>query len=420
MAFFGLSDITIAKEDNRRGPLAALFAGSTSNTFRYPLDIGNYDKAHYMIINILRQKNTQYKGLGVEQNNVNRIGEISQATPGIQSTSFASKINGAIDNAINNFTSGKTLFGKNIATNFGGPIKQKAAVDVDQNSYIDSVKNIENQSLIQTTEQTDETVVLYMPDTLQYTFAQSYSEAALGDELGGKIAVAGKSVLEDMSKGLDIKSAAEKGIKGPAATAAIQKAFEIAGTGGGKIPGIGQNSAKAAAFLTLGGVNNPMLEMLYSSPAFRQFTFEFMFYPRDEREALEVQNILERLRFHQAPEIDGGSGGLLLIPPSEFELSFYYGGRPNPNLPGIGRCVLTNISVNYAPNGWSAYEMFGENDPRLGRTGMPTAIQLTLEFKETVILTKASMIRGNGGYKGSQSVGDKLQNLSSTMFGGKK
>jgi hypothetical protein len=30
------------------------------------------------------------------------------------------------------------------------------------------------------------------------------------------------------------------------------------------------------------------------------------------------------------------------------------------------------------------------------------------------------MIRGNGGYKGSQSVGDKLQNLSSTMFGGKK
>jgi hypothetical protein len=150
-----------------------------------------------------------------------------------------------------------------------------------------------------------------------------------------------------------------------------------------------------------------MLELLYSSPAFRSFSFEFMFYPRDEREALEVQNILERLRFHQAPELDGGSAGLLLIPPSEFELSFYYGGRPNPNLPAIGRCVLQNISVNYAPNGWSAYEMFGENDPRLGRTGMPTAIQLTLEFKETVILTKKSMTRGDGGYKGTQSIGNK-------------
>lgn len=414
MAFFGLSDITIAKEDNRRGPLAPLYTGDTSNTFRYPIDIGNYDKAHYMVINILQQKNSQYKGLGVQQNSVGQIGQFSSAIPGQQNTSFASKINGAIDNAVNKLTSGKTLFGKSIATNFGGPSKQRAAVDVDQNSYIDSVKNIENQSLIQTTEVTNETVVLYMPDTLQYTFAQSYSEAALGDELGGKIAVAGKSILEDLKNGLDPKAAAEKGLKGPAATAAIQKGFEAAGSA------IGQGSAKAAAFLTLGGVNNPMLEMLYSSPAFRQFTFEFMFYPRDEREALEVQNILERLRFHQAPEIDGGSGGLLLIPPSEFEIGFYYGGRPNPNLPGIGRCVLTNISVNYAPNGWSAYEMFGENDPRLGRTGMPTAIQLTLDFKETVILTKASMIRGSGGYKGSQSVGDKLQNMSSSMFGGKK
>jgi len=411
MAFFGLSDITISKEDNRSGPLAVLYEGDTTNTFRYPIDIGNYDKAHYMIINAFKQKNSQYQG--VQQNNVNKIGAITQATPGQQSTSFASKINGAIDNAVNSLTSGKTLFGKSIATNFGGPVKQKAAVDIDQNSYIKSVQSIENQSLIQTTEVTNETIVLYMPDTLQYTFAQSYSEAALGDELGGKIAKAGESILQDLKNGLDPKAAAEKGLKGPAATAAIQKGFEAAGSI------VGQNSAKAASFLALGGVNNPMLELLYSSPSFRQFTFEFMFYPRDEKEALEVQNILERLRFHQAPELDGGSGGLLLIPPSEFELSFYYGGRPNPNLPGIGRCVLTNISVNYAPNGWSAYEMFGETAPLLGRTGMPTAIQLTLEFKETVILTKKSMVRGDGSYKSSQSVGDKAQTIFNNLTGKK-
>lgn len=400
MAFFGLSDITIAQEDNRRGPLAPLFSsdgrfGGTGNTFRYPLDIGNYDKAHYMIINILKQKNSQYQG--VQQNSINRIPEFKATSSISKSPSFASKINSAIDNAVNNFTSGKTLFGKSIATNFGGPIKQQAAVDIDQNSYINSVQSIENESLIKTTVETDETIVMYMPDTLQYTFAQGYNDAALGDELGGKIAVAGKSLLQDMNSGMDIGGIAKSQMKGPAATAAVQMGIE-------KIVGkLGQNSAKAAAFLALGGVNNPMLELLYSSPSFRQFSFEFMFYPRDEKEALEVQNILERLRFHQAPELDGGSGGLLLIPPSEFELSFYYGGRPNPNLPGIGRCVLTNMSVNYAPNGWTAYEMFGENDPRLGRTGMPTAIQLTLEFKETVILTKKSMVRGEGGYKASES-----------------
>jgi hypothetical protein len=50
--------------------------------------------------------------------------------------------------------------------------------------------------------------------------------------------------------------------------------------------------------------------------------------------------------------------------------------------------VLTTIDVNYAPNGFSAYEVPGENSPALGRTGMPVAIQLTLQFQETTFLTK--------------------------------
>ena len=35
-----------------------------------------------------------------------------------------------------------------------------------------------------------------------------------------------------------------------------------------------------------------------------------------------------------------------------------------------------------------AYEVTGENKPALGRTGMPVAIQLALQFKETTFLTK--------------------------------
>ena len=50
MAFFGLSDITFTKDENRKGPLGPLFEGTTNNTFRYPIVIGNYDKGHYMII----------------------------------------------------------------------------------------------------------------------------------------------------------------------------------------------------------------------------------------------------------------------------------------------------------------------------------------------------------------------------------
>jgi hypothetical protein len=41
--------------------------------------------------------------------------------------------------------------------------------------------------------------------------------------------------------------------------------------------------------------------------------------------------------------------------------------------------------------------MPGENAPKLGRTGMPTAIQMTLDFKETSFLTKKS-------FRGQQKV----------------
>jgi len=130
-----------------------------------------------------------------------------------------------------------------------------------------------------------------------------------------------------------------------------------------------------------------MLELIYKSPSFRTFQFDFSFYPRDEREALEVQKIIERLRFHQAPELVQDAQGFL-IPPSQFDIKFYYGGVQNPNIPPMTTSVLTNIDVNYAPNGWSAFEVPGENQPSLGRTGMPVAIQLTLQFQETTYLTK--------------------------------
>jgi hypothetical protein len=48
---------------------------------------------------------------------------------------------------------------------------------------------------------------------------------------------------------------------------------------------------------------------------------------------------------------------------------------------------LKSIQVNYAPNGFSAYEVPGQNATR-GGTGMPVAIQVSLQFQETTYLTK--------------------------------
>jgi hypothetical protein len=381
MALFGLSDITISQEKKTRGPLAPLFTDEygTSNTFRYPLDIGNYDKAHYMVIHIFQQNKSVIKG--IERNNnlptgidiQTKMNNLAATTAQNFKQQFSSVINNKIDgafNSINNAVGGRLNFFKASGPSFDSAAK---AQSTSNKSYIDSVANIQNESLFKNqTTRTKDSIVLYMPDTVQFSSTQGYENLDLGG-LAGQAGKIGASILkgEEVNVGGAVVAAA--------VNAGIKKLGELSNSG---------DAAKAAAFLATGGIVNPQLELLYTAPNFRSFNYEFMFYPRSEQEALEVQNIIERLRFHQAPELDKSTANVLLIPPSEFEIMFFYNGRKNPNIPNMTRCVLESIDVNYAPNGWSAYEMPGESSPAIGRTGMPTAIQLTLGFKETQFLTK--------------------------------
>ena len=116
-----------------------------------------------------------------------------------------------------------------------------------------------------------------------------------------------------------------------------------------------------------------------------------MFYPRSQREAREVIDIIEMFKYHQAPELLNGTYGRFLVPPSEFDIQFMYNGQENENIPKVSTCVLTNVDINYAPTGtFAAYETADSNSPTKGGTGMPVGIGLDLSFTETEIITKNS------------------------------
>jgi hypothetical protein len=85
-----------------------------------------------------------------------------------------------------------------------------------------------------------------------------------------------------------------------------------------------------------------------------------------------------------------------MYPPSEFDISFYYNGTINPNIPKISTCVLTNIDTDYTPNGFAAYESYNDPTPRIGRTGMPVGVRMSLTFKETEYLTKNNPLIDGG------------------------
>jgi hypothetical protein len=246
-----------------------------------------------------------------------------------------------------------------------------------------------------------------MPDTLNFIHNQQYSEAGLGKS-GLSLALAGGASIVDAIKNSpnDVKGMLSS--LGRNATPFINAAV-------GLLAERGDLTRTGFAAVT-GTVLNPMLEMLFTSPAFREFRFDFMLYARNEEEGQEIHRILDRLKYHQAPEFNTATNGFLMVPPSEFDIKFYYNGKENPNIPKISTCVLNSIDIDYAPNGFSAYEVPKVNVPSVGGTGMPVAIRLSLNFKETEYLTKANYgksssstpgeLRTRAEIEASRSLGD--------------
>jgi len=361
-----ISDISVKAGSQPGGPLGALSKSFyETGTFRYPIDLGASDKNHYMMIQILEQRNTQFStGASLQTN----IGAKFGADAGVA----------AITKPLVDFVESAASAVKNLFS------FQQPSLSVEGFPAVNTVVADATKGSIRATTRIKNSIALYMPNTLNFDYAQGYSNASLLDSTLGKslavVGAAGSSVVDAISKG-------EFGDALKNASPFVAKFLSEKFAGGGS----GQILFTAAT----GTVQNPLMEVIYTAPEFRRFQFDFMFYPRSEREATEVQEIISTLRFHQAPEAQQSTNGFFLIPPSEFDIDFYYNGKVNPNIPQIGICVLKSMQVNYAPNGFSAYEVAGQG-AKLGGTGMPVAIQLTLSFEETEIRTKASYDKEEG------------------------
>jgi hypothetical protein len=146
-----------------------------------------------------------------------------------------------------------------------------------------------------------------------------------------------------------------------------------------------KNDAAKVALNRMGYVFNPQEQVLFEGIDFRTFNMSFTLTPYSAAEANEIKNIIRAFRRNAAPTIASGGAGFFFIPPSVFDITFEYNGAPNPNINKVKRSVLTDVTVNYAPNGtWSTH-----ND------GSPVQTNLTLSFKEIELVDRAAV---EGGY----------------------
>jgi len=296
------------------------------------------------------------------------------------------------------FTSGEIVGAAGIAGAFGGANVARSAIGISGTDVIKKVTGIDPSKIfgLETTanfttgalvtgaaitalggvankyKRMESAIALHVPTDLGIRYSANWSET----DMAGMIAAA--TISESIS------NAAGELVKSNIS----QSATDIGNAGGAGInyfvgrglqtQGIGEFVGKVS-----GTAANPKKEQLFRNVDFRTFSFSYQFFPRSKEEAQKVQAIIKTFKLHMHPEFKDASNFLYTYP-SEFDIYYYQNGQENMNIHRHTSCVLTDMSVSYTPMGiLSTFE-----------DGMPTQINVQLQFKELALLHKKAIADG--------------------------
>ena len=221
---------------------------------------------------------------------------------------------------------------------------------------------------------TTTTIDLYMPSSIQTAYQSDWKSSELG--ISGQILDAFSGLWNSQSIG-DATSSVGKYL-------ADNLGQSTARTLAGVVQGVTAMSPKDAVEMYTSTTENPYMEVLFSGVPNRTFSFDFKFVPRNLKEQQIVKKIVHEFAFHRAPEFKSDSNTVYMLYPSEFDIEFIHKDKLNPWLYKMSTCALTNVSVNYSPEGqYASHE-----------DGSPFATTLSLAFTEMEVLTKQRIEEG--------------------------
>lgn len=236
--------------------------------------------------------------------------------------------------------------------------------------------NTKNSTFSRPQKRLKTAIALHVPNQLSVRYGAGWSDEETfamqalidgGEAAGRAMEAAGKALANKDTAGA---KSAIVGAGGPISSIVANVALS-------KGPNAGAMSAMT------GLAPNPMKEQVFKGVDFRTFTMEYQFAPRNITESNNVNNIIAAFKYHMHPEFKD-SNNFLFLYPSEFDIEYYHAGQENMNIHRHTSCVLTEMNVNYTPNG--NFSTFIE--------GRPSQINVSLTFKELTILTKELIAQG--------------------------
>lgn len=162
-------------------------------------------------------------------------------------------------------------------------------------------------------------------------------------------------------------------------------------------------------------IPNPHMAAIFNGVDMRQFRFTWTFAPRNPEESMELKKIINVLKQNALPAFSSTGTSVLQYPNLCFVDMYPWAAAPGNELIKFKPALLTDVSINYAPNGIPSF---------FAGTNLPTFVQIDLSFIETEYFTaddfgRAADTEGDGAdriqtfmnYFGNTAIGKSVMSM---------
>ena len=226
-------------------------------------------------------------------------------------------------------------------------------------------------------------IMLYMPDDISDTLKASWQGKAFGSTTAGILSSAGADGVVEK-----LKSAANTTGQG-ISKAPVELAASLVTNLAKGITGDQVNTGDIFGSID-GVIRNPNVEVLFQKLELRTFDLTFKLIPYNAEEAQTIKKMINVFKKSMLPsysigdtEVGGKKGSenraveaSFIKVPKVCKVTYMRGSSQHPDLPTYKMCAITDVSINYTPDG--NYAVYHD--------GSPVAYQLKINFMETKLL----------------------------------
>ena len=256
----------------------------------------------------------------------------------------------------------------------GDPFRGSSYKDYNQNANPDEIDGNFG-------EKVGSDILLFMPQDVSTSYGAEWGGKEVSNFGAGTLSALTNAGNADVRKFLENMGAGLKGISGLPITvggAMTKKALEMARTN------LTLNDILGG---TEGVILNPNVELFFSGHKIRNFGLKFKMSARTPEEAMDIISICNTFKVHSLPQFGGrddsnaasttgtGTSNFIKIP-NLVKMEFMKGSDKHPFLSQYKAMALTNVDINYTPDG-SYSTLIG---------GLPTAVELSIAMVETKLV----------------------------------